>query len=205
MSRLGVTLLGVLLLAFACTSGGSGDQGDAVPQGDLAADFDSRGYPPGPYGQDEDELLANLSFFDPATDSQVHLSDLRGQGPKVLMITSSAGWCGACLQEAVVMNAIEADWAPRGLDILYTLFQDWNGGEADEGFWTQWCDQTDPTYRVVLDTDFVLGNYFNPDSAPLNLLVDLETMKILRLETGFNREALEAALDALLPAQNEQR
>jgi hypothetical protein len=205
MSVVRVIFVGVLFLAFACTSGGTGGQADTAPQADLTGDLGDDGYPAGPYGKEEGQPLANLSFFDPASAAQVSLRDLRGGEARVLMITSSAGWCGACLQEAVVMNSIEADWAPRGLYILYTLFQDWNGGEADEGFWTQWCDQTDPTYRVVLDPDFVLGNYFNPDSAPLNLLVDLETMKILRLETGFNREALEAALDALLPAQNEQR
>jgi hypothetical protein len=201
MSGIRVILVGVLFLAFACTSGGTGDEGDTAPQADMTGQLDASGYPAGPYGNEEGQPLANLSFFDPALAANVSLGDLRGGEAKVLMITSSAGWCGACLQEAIVMSALEATWAPRGLYIMYTLFQDWNGGAADQAFWTEWREQTDPSYRVVLDQDFVLGDYFSPDAAPLNMLVDLETMKILRLETGFNREALEAALEILLPAQ----
>ena len=79
-----------------------------------------------------------------------------------------------------------------------TLFQDFAGEPADEVFWQKWTAQYSPNYPVLVDSEFVLGIFFDPDSAPMNMLIRLDTMEIVLLETGFNSAAVEAEIKNIL-------
>lgn len=207
LKMLFILLLCATLAACSATAeqdaGGQGT-GDLVA-GDVSVeaggDATDAAYPPGPYGTKKDKIVANHAFFDPDTGKDVSLAEYYKSEKKILLLNSSAGWCGSCAQEAVELNGIDATYGPRGLVIMNTLFQDWNGGDPDEEFWGNWVGEFQPIYRTVLDKDFVLSVYFNPDSAPMHMLIDLSNMKILSLETGYDKEALEGELDVLLPSE----
>lgn len=194
-------------LVLGCDSGGGDGAGvDAVeggedtktPPGDSVVPPPGE-YPAGPYGQAVGSIIAPHDFLIPGDNTEIRLADYYQHPDKrVLLINASAGWCAACKQEAGELNGVFAEYSPKGLDILYTLFEDWNGGPVTEDFYDGWMAQYGGDYTTVLDTEFELGAYFNVEATPMNMLVDLETMTIVWLETGFNPFALEAKLDELL-------
>lgn len=197
-----------LTFAVACDGGTSDDGPDvkgAVEVIDNGVDERSPGevtmgsYPAGPYGTTVGSIAANHSFFDPASGADISFGDLRDAGEKkLLLVTSGAGWCSACKQEAVELKANYDEYGPQGLEIWSTLFQDFVGDPADEGFWNVWKGQLSPNYPLLLDVDFVLGSYFNPDSAPMNMLIDLESMEIIFLTTGFDPATVESEIKKFL-------
>jgi len=156
-------------------------------------------YPAPPYGKTVGTIIEDHSFLIPGENTIVKLSDYyQHETKKILLINASAGWCGACKIEAQELNGTFAEYGPQGFDILYTLFEDWNGGPVNKEFYDGWMAQYGGDYTTVLDPDFELGIYFNVEATPMNMLVDLETMTIVWLETGFSSAALEAKLNELL-------
>lgn len=211
---LAATVATLLALALAplpgCDSGGEDKPSpDGVTTVDATAatddqaegpgtDIDLGDYPAGPYGVTAGEVAANHTFFDPEGGTELSFSDLRGGSKYLLLVTSGAGWCSACKQEAVELKAKYDEYGPQGLEIWSTLFQDFNGDPADEIFWNKWKAQLSPNYPLLIDADFVLSAYFNPDSAPMNMLIRLDTMEILFLATGFDPGAVEAEIKKFL-------
>ncbi len=204
-----ITLAFLLTLALAC-DGGNGDSDEpdiqtvpetVEPETDeiSTSDVAPGTYPAGPYGTEAGAIVANHTFFNPETGSDISFSDLRDAGEKkLLFVTSGAGWCSACKQEAVELKEDYTEFGPQGLEIWSTLFQDFIGDPADEAFWNIWKGQLTPNYPLLLDVDFVLGAYFNPDSAPMNMLIRLDTMEILFLQTGFDPAAVKAEIKKAL-------
>jgi len=156
-------------------------------------------YPPPPYGKAVGGIIEDHNFLNPTDNSVTKLSDYyQKPGLKYLLVNASAGWCSACKQEAVELNDIFAQYKHDGFDIMYTLFEDWNGGPPDKTFYDGWMSQYGGDYTVVLDTGFEMGVYFNVEATPMNMLIDLQTMEIVWLETGYNSMGLKAKLDELL-------
>jgi hypothetical protein len=168
---------------------------DSPDGGDAAA---PAAYPAGPYGKEVGKTIKNHSFRDPAAKADVHLADLYKGDKKILMINASAGWCMACKQEAIELKALYDKYSGKGLEIWFTLFEDYNGEPADEAFWKSWTGTTSPNYPVLLDTEYQLGAYYNKDETPLNLMIRLDTMTIVFLHTGFEAAAVEEKLAQLL-------
>jgi hypothetical protein len=156
-------------------------------------------YPPAPYGQTTGNTIKNHSFLDPAADKVVKLSDLyKHPDKKLLVINSSAGWCSACKQEAIALKGVYDTYKTEGLEIWFTLFQDYEGNPATVAFWDKWMATMKPNYPTILDTEFQLGDYFKVESTPMNMMVDLATMKIVYLQVGYNEAALKSKIAELL-------
>jgi len=215
MRKLTILAILVIGLAFGCDSGGEGNEGGGVDTVEGGEDTEAPGedivlgedsfvpqpgdYPAPPFGKTVGTVIEDHSFLIPGENTVVKLSDyFEHPTKKVLLINASAGWCGACKQEAAELNVTFAEYEAKGFDILYTLFEDWNGGPVTEEFYDGWMAQHGGDYLTVLDPEFELGIYFNVEATPMNMLVDLETMTIVWLETGFNSFALKAKLDELL-------
>lgn len=199
MCRSSLTGIGLLLASLGAIPGAAGCEasgGDScLSCGDPAA-FDS--YPAGPFGTTEGAVLEEFTFQQ-ADGTPVTLSDLRGDGDKrLLMVTTSSWWCTACIDEQPTLKELYAEWAPKGLEMVVTLFE-----EADYSVITlagvqKWKDEFATTFPVVADPDFQFEPFYDATFTPMVMFVDLCTMEILSIRTGFDRSLVETTLAARL-------
>ena len=160
-------------------------------------------YPAGPYGSAKGATIENLSFlgwrhpdaagYDTSKFETVRLSDFYDPdghtGIKLLAINASAVWCGVCRGEYEDMNAtqIYATFHAKGVEILGTLFEDNAFSPAQPQDLKNWGALSTHAVKfpLVLDPGFKMGAYFDSDATPLNLLVDVRTMKIVSVTMGY--------------------
>jgi len=168
------------------------------------------GYPEGPYAQniqaDVGKPIMDVSFakgwkdpsaanFDPAQLEPIALSDFYDpdgtKGYELLLLNTAAVWCGACKNEhggtadSPSLSEHYDALGPRGLVILSALFQDASSNPATEKNLEAWAKTFGTNFPFVLDPEYQLGGrYVDPQTAPLNLIVDARTMKLLLGTTG---------------------
>jgi hypothetical protein len=68
--------------------------------------------------------------------------------------------------------------------ILSALFQDREGQPANVSDLALWVETFRTPFPMALDPDYQLGAYAPAASAPLNLLLDARTMRIIEKFTG---------------------
>jgi hypothetical protein len=178
--------------------GASAGAGAAPPSSTWAA------YPAGPYGTSRGATIENLSFsgwrhpdvagYDPAKFETVRLSDFYDPdghtGVKLLAINASAVWCSVCRAEYADMNTnqVYSTSYPQGLEILGTLFEDNAFFPAQPKDLITWgrLPSHAVQFPLVLDPGFKLGAYFDSDSTPLNMLIDVRNMTIVQITMGYS-------------------
>jgi len=201
----------VSLLASAC-----GTNRPDIPDYLLKDDAGSAaGYPSGPYAaslNDKGLPIEDIEFakgwldpkadgYDPAKLVSIRLSDFYdpdgSKGHELLMLNTAAGWCGACKNEHEgtgtnpSLGEHAAELAPKGLVVLSGLFEDGNFQPAQEKHLVAWAKTYETNFPFVLDPTYKLGTKFAPkDVAPLNLIVDAKTMKLLLGTTGDKSEVI---------------
>lgn len=152
------------------------------------------------------QQLPDLTFRDPVTGQSVSTLAFQGNADvKALLVNAAAGWCTVCKAEAPELAAWHEAYATRGLTIVYTLFEDAEGGPPDDAFANGWCHALDLPFTCLIDAGFATGGglapYFDPSLAPLNLLVRTADMTVVYAGTGFNADTqaiLEAKIEHLL-------
>jgi len=159
-------------------------------------------YPPAPYGKVVGAIIKNHKFLDPQHSNTRKLSSIYNKdGTKektVLVMNASAGWCSVCKEEALQMKKEYDTYKDQGLEIWFTLFQDYDGLDATVKFWNTWMAVIKPNYPTLLDTAFELGEYFSVEATPLNMVIDLTNMKIVYMQTGFDKVGMENAFKQYL-------
>lgn len=200
------------LLACACGTNRP-DIPDYLLQDDAGT---TAGYPSGPYAKDiKADLgkpIANIQFakgwmdpkadaYDPAKLVPIALADFYDpSGTKdldLLLLNTAAGWCGACKNEHEgtgtnpSLGEHAAALRPRGFVVLSALFEDGNFNPAQEKHLVGWAKTYETNFPFVLDPENQLGGTFGVDqTAPLNLVVDAKTMKVLFGTTGDKSEVI---------------
>ena len=201
--------LGSSACLFACGSNTPTIPAELLAQSGCA----SATYPDGPYGTEEGDTMANLcfkGFRDPSKGSHgesalqnVAFSDYYdptgSKGIELLLIDTSAVWCSACRTEHEGLPAKNIQYAPRGLRIISTLFQDAKRNPASAQDLATWVETFKSNYAMLLDPDYQLGAYARADSAPLNLVVNARTMKIEKKLLGDQESILWPYIDESLP------
>jgi hypothetical protein len=193
------------LLALAAVLAGCGTNRPEIPpellqypgETALTAGCDTPGYPSGPYGTDPGDTVQNTCFRGwetpgtlPHTDAELvdlplgAFYDPSGKQYELLLVNTAALWCAACKSEHKTLGQHYADLAPRGLGLVSALFQDNSGEPATLDDLRQWVEAFDVEFPMVLDPDYQLGIYASADTAPLNLLIDARTMKIVQKFVG---------------------
>src|SRR5262245_2282849 len=139
----------LLLLALVASCGGdddstfdaaTADAPTATPDAPSSADA-ALLYPPGPYGVNAGDVIADLTwtgfvdgadldddpFNDPTRTFALHeYWTANDPDAKVLLIAVEAGWCGACMTQAMGMSQLAADYVPMGGRFLVLLTEDVN-------------------------------------------------------------------------------
>ena len=89
-------------------------------------------------------------------------------------------------------------WADKGLYILLSTFEDAQFQPATAAYAGQWKERYNLSYTVVADPPFVFQAYYDKTATPMVMLVDVDTMSILRIMTGFDASVVDAIIDVKL-------
>ena len=150
------------------------------------------------YGTSPDDVLAPLTFKqgdgEDFSVSQV-FSDSQN---RVMLLTTSAGWCTACIEEQPTLQALHQEFGERGLFIMVALFETRDYQPADSRLAARWKEQYELDFKVVADPSFVMEPYYpNGDSSvtPIVMMVDIDTMQIIEIMVGFNEPAVRAIIE----------
>ena len=188
------------------------------------AGTDPNPYPGGPYGISVNRIIQNFTLPGYlATGAGVKantlplLNDLdlqkirkatdsAGHPLRYLLLDISAGWCPPCNQEAqdLGLNGTKstqiAAWAAKGGVFMTALVEGYDestGAAPVEGDVETWINQHNVQSSVVYDpTQKLIAQGISPSAFPTNLVIDLQTMKIVSAWYGLDTtyQKWEAAL-----------
>ncbi len=173
--------------------------GDPAPAGGDAGTMPRGAYPSGPFGVTEGAILANHAFTNPdGTPFTLEDGVWKKEDKKLLLVLTASGWCTACIEEQPAIQALHEMWGPKGLAIVEAVFEDTDTTPADAAYAARWKRQHAVTFDVVADTPFVLSAYYMKEVTPMNMLVDVASMKIVKIIIGADPNAVEAIVRARL-------
>ena len=141
------------------------------------------------------ETVALSDYYDPAGT----------KGVTLLLLNTAAIWCSACVSEHRTLPEHQTELAAQGLVILSTLFQDSERNPASLEDVERWIAKFGTNFPMVADPDLALGAYASPDSAPLNMLVDPRSMKILRKYVGDQGSVMWPFIESELGSRSANR
>lgn len=167
---------------------------------EVGGPSDRSEYPSGPYGVVEGRVVEDLSFVDmdgtPFTLGDVFANEKN----RVLLLTSVAGWCQPCIQEQPQLAALQREFGPRGLVVVGAMFENNINEQATLEHVSSWHARHKVPYRMVLDADFVLDRYYvTSRTPPMNMLVWVDDMKILKITAGYDEQLTRSIIEANLP------
>lgn len=165
-------------------------------------------YPAGPYGDDAGTLAVDRCFQGwrapqktPHTATALedvslgNFYDPTGTRYELLLLNTAAVWCSVCKTEHQTLPEHYADYSPRGLAIVSALFQNNAGKPAELSDLKTWVESFDVPFPMVLDPDYQLQDYASAETAPLNLVIDARTMRILAKFIGNQSRDLWQVID----------
>lgn len=178
-----------LLLPLAGCGGGDDNKADDTPRDT---------YPTANIGTAVGQTLQNHSFLLP-DGADFPLDDVFFDPQnRLLMLVTASGWCTACIEEQPKLQALHDEFGATGLFTIVGVFQDEQFAAAGPAEAAEWQRRFDLDLTVVADPEFVLGAYYDASQTPMVMLVDVGTMEILFIETGFNESRVRAVINAKL-------
>lgn len=215
MTRAGqaLLLLGLPWLALACGSNAPEVPPELLGGGSSCA---AAGYPEAGIGTETGDVVANACFIgyrapdrvapDEAHRETIAFSDYYDpagtKGVNLLLINTSAIWCSACVAEHGDLPDRARELAPQGFVILSTLFQDQHRDPASIEDVERWIANFRTNFPMVADPELQLQAYSPPALAPLNMVVDPRSMKILRKYVGDQASVMWPYIQAELAARS---
>lgn len=187
------TVITGLALAFAV---GCSSTDDAAGSG--AWEVREGAYPAGNTGTSVGSILANHSFKASDGSDYSFEADVFRPGAKVMVLATAAEWCTACREEAPKLQALYDDYRDRGLEVVVTLFETADFAAAGPAQAAAWTQLYSVNYPVVSDEPFVMQAYYDPQLTPMIMVVDVDTMEIKSITTGFVESDVRALLEVLL-------
>ena len=207
-----------LLLAAALSALGCGSNAPEVPAELLSGSTgcSAPDYPTSGLGTEVGDVVDNECFVgyrapdrvtpDPQHRETVAFSDYYDpagtKGVSLLLINTAAIWCSACVAEHGTLPEHAAELMPQGLVIVSTLFQDAQRDPASLDDLERWIENFHPNFPMVADPELSLGDYALVSLAPLNMLVDPRSMKILRKYVGDQGAVMWPYIESELAARS---
>jgi cytochrome c biogenesis protein CcmG, thiol:disulfide interchange protein DsbE len=121
----------------------------------------------------------------------VSLAALKG---KVVYVDFWASWCGPCRQSFPWMNALQARYAAKGLQVV-GVNVDANRADADK-----FLAEVPATFAIGFDSQGDTPRRYAIKGMPTSVLIGADG-KVIQVHNGFreeDRKALEAAIDGAL-------
>jgi len=179
-----------LLLIAACGTD------NTPPQTEV--EVDRSVYPDGPYGVSAGSIIDNLDFMTsegtPFDLNMLHADESR----KLLLITTSAGWCAACIEEQPFLRELYTNNVDAGLEVVVSVFEDSQFQPADVELAADWKENYSLPFTVLADSEQKFSAYYNTEATPMTMFVDLDTMEILNVLSGADRSVVESLVESLL-------
>lgn len=185
----------VLMLALGLMACGV----DESSGGPVCLESGARGsYPDGPYGTHAGDLLQDMTFQS-SEGSTVTLESLH-QDPsaRLLLLSTGAGWCTACIEEQPQLEAWATRYKEDGLRVVMAVFEDALSRPATVDYAKKWKASNDLTIPVLSDSGAQFSAYYDSSLAPMNMIVEACTMKIVKIVVGANPGAIESIIAAKL-------
>jgi len=155
-------------------------------------------YPQGPYGISTGSVIESLDFIT-SEGAEFGLGEVFADpANRLLLLVTSAGWCTSCVEEQPVLQSLFDRYGARGLSVMVALFETGQYKAADSNFVRYWKDKFKLSFHVVGDPAFLLSGYYDSSMTPMVMLVEVDTMKILSIQTGFDRGMVESVIEARL-------
>ncbi len=191
----------LLAIASACSSE---PLGKTPPDSGTTA---SGAYPAGPYGTEVGKVVENGAFrghkgglatpretFDLAS-----YYAMRNEGKRYMVLNVAAFWCSPCKEEAKEMQSrIVPNYGPKGVAFLTIVLEDAARKPATDANVDLWIQTYGLTYPVANDDDGYVTQFFDKSAMPLNMIIDLQTMKIVTKVVGADLPRITGDLDRLL-------
>lgn len=193
-------------LLSACSDAGARGPVTLNPKACTSVDAGAP-YPPCPYGINEGQAMENATFVGRRGGLDTPREDIdlasyhamRAAGGRYLVLNVAAFWCSPCKEEAREMQAhIVPAYGPRGVAFLSVVLQDEARQPATDEKVDTWIKAFRLTFPVVRDPESYVTRFFDPASMPLNMIIDLETMKIEQKVIGADLRRVTSTLDTLL-------
>ncbi len=141
------------------------------------------------------EVIAFSDYYDPTGS----------KGVSLLLVNTSAVWCGACINEHRTLPDYQSELGSKGLVILSTLFQDSQRDGASMSDLERWIANFHPNFPMVADPEVSLTPYSPPELAPLNMVIDPRSMKILQKYVGDQGAVMWPYIEAELAERSGTR
>ncbi len=208
-------------LAAALLALGCGSNAPEVPDELLATDSGcgAPAYPDAGIGSEVGDVLENQCFTgyraparakpSAATRETLAFSDyydpVGTKGATLLLVNTAAIWCGACISEHHDLPARQAQLGEQGLVIFTTLLQDAKRDPASLEDVENWIGKFGTNFPIVNDPEQHLTDYSPPELAPLNMVIDARSMKILQKYEGDQGEVMWPYIESVLAARAASR
>ena len=154
-------------------------------------------YPGEPYGTTAESVLEPLTFKQTDGEDYSLESVFSDSSNRVMLLTTSAGWCTACIEEQPTLQALHEEFSEQGLFIMVALFETRDYRPADSRLAARWKEEYGLDFTVVADPTFVMQPYYpNGDSSvtPIVAMIDVDTMEIIEIMVGFNEATVRAII-----------
>lgn len=213
--------LGRSALLFALSACGCGSNAPEIPaellQGNTGCGAPE--YPSGGIGKEPGDVVANQCFTGYRAPRTVPPSERNretiafsdyydptgSKGVGLLLVNTAAVWCAACVAEHAGLPERYSELGPQGLVIFGTLFEDAQKNDASLDDLDRWIANFDTNFPMVADPSHYLEDYAAASQAPLNMVVDPRSMKILRKYVGDQGGVMWPYIEAELAARSAAR
>lgn len=173
------------------------------PGGGSDAGGASGDYPAGPYGVSNGDVVQDHTWdgwtepkesnYDEDALAPISLKDYYDpdgtKGYKAIVVNAAARWCSVCKIEQKDIRAMRDEWGPKGVVFIEALFEDVSSQPAKPSDLVAWGSTYQIDWVLVLDPANKLSAYFDPSSAPMNMIINARTMEIRDIVTGLPDES----------------
>lgn len=167
-------------------------------------------YPACPYGIEVGQPIENAVFVGrkgglDTPRENVALADfhaLRASGKKLLVLNVAAFWCSPCKEEAKEFQAsMVPEYEPKGVAFLSVILQNSSRQPTKDDDIDTWIRTFKLTFPTVRDPEGYVARFFDPNTMPLNMVIDLETMKLELKVIGADLPRVKSTIDRLLASK----